>query len=56
MLTTPHLLVGAAIGAQFNNPYIVVPAAVASHFVLDSVPHLMGIVEVHDLDKKISRL
>lgn len=52
MLTTPHLLVGAAIGAQFNNPYIVVPAAVASHFVLDSVPHLMGIVEVHDLDKK----
>ena len=52
MLTTPHLLVGAAIGSQFSNPYIVVPAAVASHFLLDSVPHLMGIVEVHDLDKK----
>ena len=52
MLTTPHLLVGAAIGSQFNNPYIVVPAAVASHFVLDGIPHLMGIVEVHDLDKK----
>ena len=52
MLTTPHLLVGAAIGSQFNNAYIVVPAAVASHFVLDSVPHLMGIVEVHDMDKK----
>lgn len=52
MLTTPHLLVGAAIGSQFNNPYIVVPVAVGSHFVLDSIPHLMGIVEVHDLDKK----
>jgi hypothetical protein len=52
MLTTPHLLVGAAIGSQLGNPYVVVPAAVASHFVLDSVPHLMGIVEVHDLDKK----
>lgn len=52
MLTTPHLLVGAAIGSQFHNPYLVVPTAVASHFVLDSVPHLMGIVEVHDLDKK----
>src|SRR3990167_701899 len=52
MLTTPHLLVGAAIGSQFQNPYLVVPAAVASHFVLDSVPHLMGVIEVHDLDKK----
>ena len=52
MLTTPHLLVGAAIGSQTQNPYIVVPAAVASHFVLDSLPHLMGIIEVHDLDKK----
>lgn len=52
MLTTPHLLVGAAIGSQFHNPYIVVPVAVASHFVLDGIPHLMGIVEVHDLDKK----
>lgn len=52
MLTTPHLLVGAAIGSQFDNPYLVVPAAVASHFMLDSIPHLMGIIEVHDLDKK----
>ncbi len=52
MLTTPHLVVGAAIGATFNNPLLVAPAAVASHFVLDGVPHLMGIVEVEDLDKK----
>lgn len=52
MLTTPHLLVGAAIGAHFHNPMLVVPAAAASHFVLDSVPHLMGFIEVEDLDKK----
>lgn len=52
MLTTPHLLVGAAIGSQFESAYLVVPAAVASHFLLDSIPHLMGIVEVEDLDKK----
>lgn len=52
MLTTPHLLVGAAIGAQIGNPLVVVPVAGASHFVLDSVPHLMGFIEVEDLDKK----
>ncbi|HSX58532.1 MAG TPA: hypothetical protein VLE47_04685 [Candidatus Saccharimonadales bacterium] len=52
MLTTPHLLVGAAIGATFHNPLLVAPAAAASHFALDSVPHLMGIIEVEDLDKK----
>jgi hypothetical protein len=54
MLTTPHLLVGAAIGAQIGpaHPLIVVPVAGASHFVLDSIPHLMGFIEVEDLDKK----
>lgn len=52
MLTTPHLLVGAAIGAQFHSPLLIAPAAAASHFVLDSVPHLMGFIEVEDLDKK----
>lgn len=52
MLTTPHLLVGAAIGAHFHNPMIIAPAAAASHFVLDSIPHLMGFIDVEDLDKK----
>ena len=52
MLTTHHLIVGAAIGAHFQNPMIVAPAAAASHFLLDSIPHLMGIIEVEDLDKK----
>lgn len=52
MLTTPHLIVGAAIGAHFHNPMVIAPAAAASHFLLDSIPHLMGIIEVEDLDKK----
>jgi hypothetical protein len=39
MLTTPHAAAGIAIGALVGNPYIVVPAALASHFVLDAVPH-----------------
>lgn len=52
MLTTPHLLVGAAIGSQFQNPMLVAPIAAGSHFVLDSVPHLGGFIEVEDLEKK----
>ncbi len=39
MQTTPHLIVGAAIGTQFHNPALVVTLATASHFVLDSIPH-----------------
>ncbi len=39
MLTTPHAVAGAAIGAVTINPLLVVPVAIASHFLLDSVPH-----------------
>ncbi len=42
MLSTPHLLVGAAIVKAIPNPAISLPAAFASHFVLDSVPHWDG--------------
>ncbi|MDP2671026.1 MAG: hypothetical protein Q8P13_00990 [bacterium] len=54
MLTTPHLLVGAAIGASLGpeKSLLVVPVAGASHFVFDWIPHLMGFIEVEDLDKK----
>jgi hypothetical protein len=52
MLTTPHLLVGGAIGTAIANPYLAVPIAASSHFLLDGIPHLMGIVDVEDLDKK----
>lgn len=34
-----HALTGAIIGVASGNPWVVVPAAVASHFVLDAIPH-----------------
>lgn len=39
MLVSPHVTAGAALGAIIGNPLVVVPVALASHFVLDSVPH-----------------
>jgi hypothetical protein len=42
MLSTPHLLVGAAIVHSIPNPAISLPAAFLSHFVLDATPHWDG--------------
>jgi hypothetical protein len=39
MLETPHVVVGAAIATQIPNPLIALPLALASHFVLDKLPH-----------------
>ena len=39
MLVSPHITAGVALGAAIGNPFIVVPLAIASHFVLDTVPH-----------------
>jgi hypothetical protein len=39
MLITPHVTAGAVIGITFQDPYLVFPTAVASHFVLDLIPH-----------------
>lgn len=39
MLETPHVIVGAAIASKIPNPYIALPLALASHFVLERVPH-----------------
>jgi len=39
MLETPHTLVGAAIAASATNPYLALGLSLASHFVLDYVPH-----------------
>lgn len=52
MLTTPHLVFGAAVGAYFDKAIYVVPLAAASHFLLDSLPHLQGYIEVEDFNKK----
>lgn len=42
MLSTPHLLVGAAIAHSIPEPAISLPAAFLSHFVLDATPHWDG--------------
>lgn len=39
MVEFPHALVGAAIATAVPNPVIALPLALASHFVLDLVPH-----------------
>jgi hypothetical protein len=39
MLITPHAVAGAAIGVRLKHPLLVIPAAVLSHFLLDTVPH-----------------
>ncbi len=53
MLLTPHVLVGAAIGRQFDHAYLVAPLAAASHFALDLFPHwdLRIDLENEDLEK-----
>lgn len=44
MLTTPHAAAGVALGAAIGNPLVVIPAAMASHFILDAVPHWQEIL------------
>lgn len=39
MTATNHVLTGALIAASVHNPWIALPAAFASHFILDSLPH-----------------
>lgn len=39
MIATAHALVGAAIARAVPNPYIALPLAVCSHFIMDAVPH-----------------
>ena len=39
MILTPHILIGAAIGAHLNSWLWVIILAVISHFLLDIIPH-----------------
>lgn len=39
MLETSHVVVGAAIATQIPNPLVALPLALASHFILDKLPH-----------------
>lgn len=39
MIELPHTIVGAAIATKIGNPHLALPLALASHFVMDMVPH-----------------
>ena len=39
MILTTHLLAGAALGANIQNPYLVATSAIVLHFALDTLPH-----------------
>ena len=39
MTATNHVLTGALIAASVHSPWVALPAAFASHFVLDIMPH-----------------
>ena len=39
MIITPHMLVGAAIGARVRNIWLVFILAWLSHYLLDFLPH-----------------
>ena len=52
MLIAPHAALGAAIGVIVKEPLIVVPAAIASHFVLDAIPHWQETLAPYSLTKR----
>lgn len=37
-----HTITGAVVGAAIGNPWLALPAALMSHFVLDMIPHSGG--------------
>jgi len=39
MIITPHLLLGAAIGAKIKNSGWIIFFGIVSHFILDRIPH-----------------
>jgi len=39
MVGAAHIAAGAAIGVATKNPWVAIPAALVTHYVLDMVPH-----------------
>lgn len=39
MLETPHVAVAVAIATKIPNPFLAIPLALTSHFILEKVPH-----------------
>lgn len=40
MMPTPHILLGAAVGTRLRRPWVALPLAYLSHFLMDWIPHL----------------
>ena len=39
MILTPHILIGAAIGAKIGNFYLVALLSLTAHYLMESIPH-----------------
>lgn len=39
MTATAHAIIGTVIAAKIGNPALAIPLAIASHFVVDALPH-----------------
>ena len=39
MIYTPHILIGAAIGAKTHNLGLIIILGLISHFIMDKIPH-----------------
>ena len=39
MLATNHVLAGVILGSATSSPYILIPTALASHVIMDIIPH-----------------
>lgn len=52
MLITPHVSTGVAVGVLLGNPLLVIPVALMSHFLLDSVPHWQETLAPYEPTKK----
>lgn len=54
MILTPHILVGIVIGVKIQNPWLGFFAGLASHFILDIIPH--SEYGQQDTGKKINKM
>lgn len=48
MTATNHALTGAIIGLATGNPWLAIPVAFASHYVLDALPHYASAMPVDE--------
>lgn len=54
MILTPHILIGALVGAQSANPIAALVFGIVSHYLLDQIPHWE--YDVEKIEQKASGL